>query len=481
MSKKSFIDSVKVGKPCPEEWEKMSGNDRIRFCAHCAKNVRNLSALTRKEAARMVLASDGSICIRYIKNPFTEKPIFAGQLHQITRRSPVLAAGIVSATLALSSMAYSQSEPPTSDPKIPVIMVPQSDREYEEPEAADPESNTDPVSGSIEGIILDQSGKPVAGVALMIVGADGDADYARTDKKGEYKFDEMEAGTYIIRISSSSGSMRKAMRGLELAAGQSLFQNIYVKAANPDPAGAGTGAGSGTGWGFGGAIALVEYALPLNRAIAANEGEEVRRLLANGEDVNGKDKNYDGITPLFVAVENGDVEIVKLLLDHGADANAADNTKRTPLMSLDRDATPALVDRLIRAGARADARDEDGSSVLLLTIGNIDVDVLDSLIKAGADINDADEEGETPLMKAVDSNDLELVKTLVEAGAKVNEKDKSGESAWDKTSNTEIEKFLEVHGAIADHGTVEVIVPAMGNDEAAPADQAESNNARVVQ
>ena len=105
MSKKSFIDSVKVGKPCPEEWEKMNGNDRMRFCSHCAKNVKNLSALTRKGAARMVLASDGNICIRYVKDPLTERPIFAGQLHQITRRSPAFAAGIVSASLALSTIA----------------------------------------------------------------------------------------------------------------------------------------------------------------------------------------------------------------------------------------------------------------------------------------------------------------------------------------------------------------------------------------
>ncbi|MGD9563574.1 MAG: ankyrin repeat domain-containing protein [Pyrinomonadaceae bacterium] len=465
MSKKSFIDSVRVGKPCPEEWEKMTGNDRVRFCSHCAKDVKNLSAITRKQAARMVLASDGNICIRYMKNPLTEEPIFAGQLHRITRRSPALAVGIVSATLALSTAGYAQYDTPVRT----TIVTVQGDGEIEEPEAA--VSTTDPAPGSIEGFILDQSGTPVPGVTLMIVDADGSAEYATTDEKGEYRYDELEAGTYVIRISSSTGRMRKAMRAIDLAAGQKMFQNIYVKVAPSEKAEAGTGVGSGTGWGYGGVIAMVPYDLPLSRAVAADEVDEVRKLLAAGENVNGQDKNYDGVTPLFVAVENGNLEMVKLLLDHGADANAVDNTKRTPLMSLDSDATPELVERLIRAGAETDARDQDGSTVLLQTLGDIDAEVLGALITAGVSLNAVGADGETALMKAAEVGDIELVKALVEAGAKVNETDKSGESAWDKTSNTEIEKFLEVHGASADYDTIEVVVPAEAEDEEEPAER----------
>jgi hypothetical protein len=64
MSKKSIIDSVRVGEPCSEQWEKMRGNDRVRFCSHCTRDVTNLSAINRKEASRLVLASGGNICIR---------------------------------------------------------------------------------------------------------------------------------------------------------------------------------------------------------------------------------------------------------------------------------------------------------------------------------------------------------------------------------------------------------------------------------
>src|SRR5258706_2696011 len=113
MSKTSFIDSVEVKSPCTEDWDKMHGNDRVRFCDHCAKDVKNLSAVTRKEAMRMVRASGGKICIRYIKDPVTNRPLFADQLLQITRRAPGLAARVMSAAMKLSTMTYAQSDSTT--------------------------------------------------------------------------------------------------------------------------------------------------------------------------------------------------------------------------------------------------------------------------------------------------------------------------------------------------------------------------------
>jgi len=44
--------------------------------------------------------------------------------------------------------------------------------------------------------------------------------------------------------------------------------------------------------------------------------------------VNGR--GHYGKTPLHFAVENGRTEVLRLLLDHGADANARDESDRTP-------------------------------------------------------------------------------------------------------------------------------------------------------
>ena len=64
---RSPLDRVEVAAPCSASWEEMAGNERVRFCDHCALNVYNLSAMSRKEAEEMVRAHEGRLCIRFYK------------------------------------------------------------------------------------------------------------------------------------------------------------------------------------------------------------------------------------------------------------------------------------------------------------------------------------------------------------------------------------------------------------------------------
>ena len=53
-----------VASPCKEAWEDMAGNDRVRFCGHCAKHVYNLSAMLLEEARELLQAQHGDVCVR---------------------------------------------------------------------------------------------------------------------------------------------------------------------------------------------------------------------------------------------------------------------------------------------------------------------------------------------------------------------------------------------------------------------------------
>ena len=56
------LEKIRIATPCPARWEEMAGDDRVRFCGTCRKNVYNLSALPRAEAEALVAGHEGRMC-----------------------------------------------------------------------------------------------------------------------------------------------------------------------------------------------------------------------------------------------------------------------------------------------------------------------------------------------------------------------------------------------------------------------------------
>lgn len=440
MSKKSLIDSVEVKDPCSEDWNEMQGSDKVRFCSHCSKHVNNLSEMTRKQATRLVRDSDGKLCIRYIADPRTKRPMFADQLLQITRRAPSVAAGVMSASIALSAPAYSQgsSEMPASPPAIERI---DTGRDTRRVKAADS------ISGRISGTVKDPNGAVVPGASVGIFSVDAGKVAATTsDENGDYTFSNLAAGTY--RIETETAGFMKASgqitisdvkndASIDLAlevAGPSLTIDVVLEPSET--------------YAVAGGIGFMEYGTDLTKAVGRDDLEAARDLLVTGVDPNGKDENYDKVTPLFLAVENGNIEMVEMLINFGAKINARDGSKQTPLMRVDDDATGELVDLLIRFGAKVDLADKNGNTALILAAGSADAEVISALIDAGADIRTRNKEGQTALMEAAWYSDLEAVKVLLEAGSEVNAKNREGETALDLVSNDDVKELLIRYGAM---------------------------------
>ena len=62
---RSPLDRVKIASPCTADWRFMLGNDLVRFCGQCNKNVYNLSAMTREQAEGLIRRMEGNLCARY--------------------------------------------------------------------------------------------------------------------------------------------------------------------------------------------------------------------------------------------------------------------------------------------------------------------------------------------------------------------------------------------------------------------------------
>lgn len=63
----SRVDNLCVAMPCSFDWESMKGNDEIRLCSGCNKNVYNLSSMS-KERAEDVLSATETHCVRIARN-----------------------------------------------------------------------------------------------------------------------------------------------------------------------------------------------------------------------------------------------------------------------------------------------------------------------------------------------------------------------------------------------------------------------------
>ena len=400
--------------------------------------------MSRKEAVRMIRATGANICIRYIKSPTNELPMFAVQLIQISRRAPRLAAGVMSASMSLATVAYSQGSTKETDPKTPAVERVQTPvDENKTNKAADDQK----VRRTLTGTVVDPNGAVIAGATVILADAVAPRTVTTNDE-GKYKFENLPAGNYILQT-ESPGFQRHSTRIL-IANDEDSKHDVGMDVGTIEVS-VDIPMEVGDVQVLSGVVATVEYTTELNKAVANDDVEKVRELIVQGHNVNGKDNGYDKITPLFIAVENGNVEIARMLLEFGAKINQRDSERQTPLMRLDDDANTEMVELLLQYGAKIDAEDKEGNTALILAAEYGNAEVVAALLKGNPEVNVANEDGQNALMNAASNDDLEVVRLLLNAGAEVNAKNNDGETAWDQTSSEEVEALLVSFGAKVTH------------------------------
>lgn len=121
-------EDLHIPEPCHEDWDKMRGDDRKRFCDSCTKHVHNLSEMTREEAAKL-LENNSNLCVQYASVPsgevfFRDSINPAWRLHrQIEGTKKLLATALSIPLLAGALTGCDAQDTHSPDAVSPVIQI----------------------------------------------------------------------------------------------------------------------------------------------------------------------------------------------------------------------------------------------------------------------------------------------------------------------------------------------------------------------
>jgi ankyrin repeat protein len=191
-------------------------------------------------------------------------------------------------------------------------------------------------------------------------------------------------------------------------------------------------------------------------------------LLEQGARVDIADE--EGRTPLMNAVLNGNAKVANLLIDHLEKEKQSKDLLKTDANGFDAlrlavdTGNVELVKALMDKGGSLETKDKLGRTPVFSAVARGNEAVLNQLIEAKADLNVQDNDGKTPLMVAAAFGNVKLAQSLIQAGAVVDLQDKEGNSAIHYSSGfadpaKEMVTLIKGYGDIqASKGTGAVLV-----------------------
>ncbi|TGJ72390.1 hypothetical protein EYR41_004289 [Orbilia oligospora] len=193
----------------------------------------------------------------------------------------------------------------------------------------------------------------------------------------------------------------------------------------------------------------------LYMAFKSGKKDIIKILMENGADLEVRDTK--GRTALSVGVSVGgyDENALELLLEEGADLESRDNKGRTPLLLAvrihtkegwrwdERDST-LKINFLIKKGANLEARDIYGRTLLSIAAGKGKKNQVRLLVGHGANLESSDIRLRTPLSIAAKNGHEDVVRLLVEEGANLETVDKEGKTPLQHAIANQYEGIIRI-------------------------------------
>ncbi len=197
-----MLPQLRVASPCTADWEKMDGDDRVRYCEQCKLNVYNFSAMSAAEIEQLLSRRTSRVCGRlYQRSDGTilTKDCPVGFRARAQRVSRIAGATLAAMMTAVSASGQSPSESP---------------------------STIQAVAGTagVKVTIVDATGAVIPRASIVISDQTGARVlHGLSDEEGTYKTLDLKSGPWKITV-YESGFARQEM-SITLR-DQEIFQSV---------------------------------------------------------------------------------------------------------------------------------------------------------------------------------------------------------------------------------------------------------------
>jgi hypothetical protein len=175
------LNNLRIASPCPADWEKMVGDDRVRHCSECNLNVYNLSAMTKRQVQELIQDSRGKrLCTRFYRRAdgtvLTQDCPWS--VHALKRRASRFAAAIMAAMMSIS-VAFGKNNSQQS------------------PNQA---ATNRQAKAGIWIMVVDPQGALVPGADVRLIDSSGKQAHAKTSDSDPLFFPPLPSGNYLLAI-----------------------------------------------------------------------------------------------------------------------------------------------------------------------------------------------------------------------------------------------------------------------------------------
>ena len=198
----------------------------------------------------------------------------------------------------------------------------------------------------------------------------------------------------------------------------------------------------------------------IHHQVRAGKVNDVQDYIQAGKDLNARCEKsdfqksgtittnlYKGDALLETAIRSNNYEIVKMLIDAGADYKQQDkHSRKTYLFMSGRDRDPRIIKLLLEMGLKVNHQDKLGHTALLNHINSGNAENIKLLLKAGAKADMIDWKGWPYILRnALSSSEssIPIFKILVTYGVRLDARNKMGEQAIHFADPREVEYLVK--------------------------------------